>query len=110
MLRRPSVMRLPWHFAVCLTCLALVGSSQAGTPDPLRLIPDDADVLVKLEQPRTLVEAVLQSRVVHDLYQIDAIRNLYQSTNARRLDQLLAYFEKQLGVDRLGMLDRLAGG
>lgn len=103
-------MRLPWHFAVCVTCLALVYPSRAETPDVLRLIPEQADVLVKIEQPRKLLEAILNSPVVKDLYQIDAVHDLYNSTNARRFHQLVAYFEKQLGMDRLEMLDHLAGG
>jgi hypothetical protein len=103
-------MRLPWYFAVCLTCLVLVIPSRAETPNPLRLIPDEADLLIKVEQPRTLVEAILKSPMARDLYRIDAIHDLYNSTNARRFYQLISYFERQLGIDRLDMLDRLAGG
>jgi hypothetical protein len=103
-------MRSPWQLTVCLTCLVLGNASGAETPDLLRLIPDRADLLVKVEQPRSLVETVLNHPMVKDLYRIDAIRDLYQSTNARRLDQLIAYFEKQLGINRWELLDRLAGG
>ena len=103
-------MRFPWHFAVCLTCLVLVTPSRAETPDLLRLVPDQADLLVKIEQPRTLIETVLNHPMIKDLYHINAIRDLYGSTNVRRFDQLIAYFEKQLGLGRLELLDRLAGG
>src|SRR5713101_6857786 len=103
-------MRLPCHFAVWLTCLVLGSSARAETPDLLRLIPAQADLLVKVEQPRMLVEGVLTHALVKDLYHIDAIRDLYSSTNARRFYQLIAHFEKRLGVDRLEMVDRLAGG
>ncbi len=103
-------MRLPCTFAVWLTCLVLGSTSRAETPDLLRLIPAQADLLVKVEQPRVLVEGVLNHALVKDLYHIDAIRDLYNSTNARRFYQLIAHFEKRLGVDRFEMVDRLAGG
>jgi hypothetical protein len=103
-------MRLPWHAAACFVGLLLANPGRAEVPDPVRLIPDHADLLVKVEQPRALVEAVLNHPLVKDLYRIDAIRDLYSSTNARRFYQLLAYFEKQLGAPRLEILDHLAGG
>jgi hypothetical protein len=102
-------MRLSWH-ALCLTGLLFANPALADTADPLRLIPDHADLLVKVEHPPTLVEAFLSHPLVKDLYDIDAIQNLYNSTNARRFYQLLAHFEKQLGMNRFEMLDRLAGG
>jgi hypothetical protein len=103
-------MRFRCHFAVWLTCLVFVSPSRAETPDLLRLVPAQADLLVKVEQPRMLVEGILNHPLVKDLYHIDAIRDLYGSTNARRFYQLIAHFEKRLGVDRMEMVDRLAGG
>src|SRR5205823_2275355 len=73
-------------------------------------IPDQADLLVKIEQPRTLVEGLLHHPLVKDLYHIDAIQDLYNSTNARRFYQLLAHFEKQLGLNRFEILEHVAGG
>ena len=103
-------MRFAWHLMICLTCLVLASPSRAETPDPLQLIPDQADLLVKVEQPRAIIETVLHHPMVRDLYQIDAIRDLSTSTNVRRFNQLIAYFEKQLGLGRFELLDRLAGG
>ena len=91
-------MRLRWHAAVGFLGLLLGNPCRAEAPDPLRLIPDQADVLLKIEQPRSLVEVVLNHPLVKDLYRIDAIHDLYNSTNARRFYQLIAYFEKQLGA------------
>src|SRR5262249_23770643 len=48
--------------------------------------------------------------LLKQLQGFEGIRELYDSTNYHRFQQLLAYFEKQLGVDRLEMIDRLAGG
>src|SRR5437763_8094141 len=97
-----------WH-ALWLTGLLLGNPALAETADPLRLISDQADLLVKVEQPRALVEAFLSHPLVKDLYHIDAVHNLYNSTNARRFYQLLAHFEKQVGMSRFEILDRVAG-
>ncbi len=95
----------------CVTYLMLMASARSEPPpDPLRLIPEQADLMVKIEQPRRLVEAALNSDIVKQLQKIDAVRELYNSSNARQLYQFLAYFEKQLGADRYELLDRLAGG
>src|SRR5438034_3300405 len=103
-------MRVLWHFAVGLIGLVLVTSCRADTPDLLRLIPEEADLLVKVEQPRAVVENLLNHPLVNDLYHIDSVRDLYNSTNVRRFSQLVAYFEKELGAKRFELLDRLAGG
>jgi hypothetical protein len=102
-------MRWSWH-ALWLSCLLVAGPVRGETADSLRLIPDQADVLVKIEQPRTLVEGLLHHPLVKDLYHIDAIQDLYNSTNARRFYQLLAHFEKELGLNRFEILERVAGG
>src|SRR5262249_31927847 len=41
---------------------------------------------------------------------IQFVQDLYDSTNARRFFQLVAYFEKELGQDRMELLDKLTGG
>src|SRR2546428_419837 len=61
-------MRFFCHCAVLLTCAVLVNPSRADTADVLRLIPHQADLLVKIEQPRTLVEAVINHRIGKDFY------------------------------------------
>lgn len=79
-------------------------------PDPLRLVPNQAELLVQVDQPRKLVEAVTNLDVLKQLQALGAIKELYDSTNSRRFYQLVGYFEKQLGVPWPEMLDRLAGG
>jgi hypothetical protein len=107
-------MRLFRHFCSWLGCLALVLTAGAvradAPPDPLRLVSEQADFFVKVEQPRRLVEAVTGLDIVRRLQAIEAVRELSDSTNLRRLRQLLAYVEKELGVERMELLDRLAGG
>jgi hypothetical protein len=106
-------MRLFRHPLAWLACLALAPAASVradAPPDPLRLVPDHADLLVKIEQPRRLVESVLNLDLVKEVYNIEAVREFYDSTNARRFFQLVTYFEKQLGVSRFDLIDRVAGG
>src|SRR5581483_1254771 len=91
-------------------CLLLPGQAAAQQADPLRLVPAQAELLVKVENPRQLFNAVYQHDLVQELLRIDTIRELYDTTNARRFLQLLAYFEKKLGQSGLELLDQVAGG
>ena len=108
-----------------LCSLALCASLAFGTAlsaqeksDPLRLVPAQAhfsapvqiNLVVKIEQPSRAVRAFSEHEIVRDLLKIDAVRNLYDTTNFRQLFQLRDYFEKKLGVSGLEMLERLTGG
>jgi hypothetical protein len=91
--------------------LATAASARAETQaDALRLIPAKADFFFKVEQPRKLVDLVYALDLFKQLQQIDPIREFYDSTNARRFYQLVAYFEKQLGMKWPKMLERLGSG
>ncbi|HMC88058.1 MAG TPA: DUF3352 domain-containing protein [Gemmataceae bacterium] len=94
----------------CLLALVLGTARADERADPLRLVPSVADLVVTIEQPRTLLEGALNNPLFVALQKLEAIREFYESTNYRRSQQLLAYFEKKLGTDRLELLDRLAGG
>ncbi len=78
--------------------------------DPLRLVPAQADVALHVPQPRRAVEAVVTFDWLRQWGQFDAALEFLDSTNARRGRQLVAYFEKQLGMPWLETLDGLAGG
>jgi hypothetical protein len=95
-----------------LACLLLAPSAgRADTaPDPLRLVPKDADLVVEVPQARRLVETFTKLDLVKQLRQFDAVREYEDSTNARRFYQLVAYYEKELGMKWPELLDRLAGG
>ena len=97
---------------VCL-CLALAIPAAVradGPKDPLRFVPKQAEVVFKVERPRALLEAVQNHELVQEALKIAGVRELYDSTNYRRLFQLIAYFEKELGRDRYELLDALTGG
>lgn len=107
-------MRLFRLLLAGLACWALLAAAvPAGAeapPDPLRLVPAEADLLVKVEQPRRLLEAFTTLDWVKDVHQIDALREFYDSTTVRRVTQLVTYFEKQLGAGWPDLLDRLTSG
>ncbi len=104
-------MRLLSRFVAGLSLVALLAATAAAqTPSPLRLVPDSADLLVQVHNPRRLVETITTLDAVKQLQQFPYVHDLLDSTDGRRYYQLLAYFEKELGADRLELLDRLAGG
>jgi hypothetical protein len=95
-----------------LLCVPVVSAElpRADTPaSPLRLLPDQADLLIQAPQPRRLVETLTRLDTLKLLRQLAPVRELYDSTNARRFMQLVAYFEKELGLPWPQLLDRLAG-
>lgn len=93
-------------------CLALFTAAvrAEAPPDPLRLVPAQADLAIKLERPRQLAETVLALDLVKQLQTFEPFREFYDSTNFRRFQQLLGYFEKELGGKWPELLEQLAGG
>ena len=99
--------RYPFGF---LASLLIIQAAKADSPDPLRLLPDQADLCVKLEQPRALVEFIQHNHLFKQFQAIETVREFYGSTNFRRFSQLVAYFERELGANYPEIVDRLAGG
>jgi hypothetical protein len=102
------------HDRCCLAFLTLVLAAlparAESPPDPLRLVPAEADLFFKVENPRRLLDAVHYDELIEQLRGIPFLREQLESANVRRLLQFLAYYEKQLGFERMELLDRLAGG
>jgi hypothetical protein len=96
----------------CVACLLLWTTSvrAEAPPDPLRLVPEQADLFIKVEKPAQLLDAVHYYEILEQLQALSAVRERFDATDTRRLLQLLAYFEKQLGRSRTELLDQLAGG
>lgn len=93
-----------------MALLVCVPTMQAETPSSaLRLLPNQADLLIQVPQPRRLVETLTTLDALKQLQQLAPVRELFDSTNARRFAQLVAYFEKELGLPWPQLLDRLAG-
>ena len=76
---------------------------------PARLLPDQADLLVEVRQPRRLVETLTALDRLKQLRQLAPVREFLDSTSYRRFYQFVAYFEKELGAPWPQLLDRLAG-
>jgi hypothetical protein len=79
-------------------------------PDPLRLVPDQADVLIQVHQPRALVESLNSLDLYKQLESLEQVKELLDSTSYRRFFQLVAYYEKELGAPYPELIDKLAGG
>ena len=105
-------MRLLPRFAAGLSLVALLAAERRGGDAcrPCGFVPDSADLLLEIKNPRRLVETVTSLDALKQLQQFPSVKELLDSTTSRRYYQFLAYFEKELGADRLELLDRLAGG
>ena len=62
-------MKLTCYLALALLAPAARADSP---PDPLRFVPDRADVIVRVEQPRRLVEGFIGLEAVKELQKFDA--------------------------------------
>lgn len=101
--------RIGWCFiAVALFLVSIADAS--GSEDPLRLVPDNADLIVRVDDPRCLLETLLNFHEFKGLQELQSVKEVYDSTNYRRFLQLVSYFEKELGLKWPDMLDRLSGG
>lgn len=78
-------------------------------PSPLRILPEQTDLLFHIKQPRRLAETLLSLEMLQQIQQIAPVRELFDSTPYRRFYQLIAYFEKELGDSWPRLLDRLSG-
>jgi hypothetical protein len=90
--------------------LLLWHRAEAADSDPLRLVPETADVFVQIEKPRQAVDLFLSLATMKELRGFTQYREYYDSTDFRRFQQLVAYYEKQLGRPWPELLDQLAGG
>lgn len=102
--------------ASCLIALTFgITAVRADTPNtdtplsPLRLVPDDTDLLIQAPGPRRLVETLTSGGLLERLKSLAPVRDGLDSTNVRRFTQLVAYFEKELGLPWPQLLDRLGG-
>ena len=73
-------------------------------------MPSHAELVVKVDRPRDLLEAVEKHELFQKALLLPGYRELYDSTNVQRVYQLIAYFEKQLNKNKEEILDDLTGG
>ena len=106
-------MRLFRPLAGGLLYLGFLASTSFGAdapPSPLRLLPDQPDLVVQINQPRRLVESAVKLDLLKQLQTFSIVREQLDSTNARKGRQLLAYLERELGGKWPELFDKLAGG
>jgi hypothetical protein len=102
---------MPFRSWLLVAALFVPSAAWADDPkDPLRFVPAQADVVVKIERPRAVFEAVEKHAIFAEAKALAAVRELFDSTNVRRLEQLVAHFEKKLGANKNELLDHLGGG
>src|SRR5215813_1950325 len=96
-------------FRLALPVLALVFVPVAARADPLDCVPASSHVVLVADNPRKLAEAVTTLDAFKDAQKLGPVRQLYDSTDARRLLQVLAFAEKELGAKWPELLDQLGG-
>lgn len=96
--------------ALAFLILVFPAATRADAPDPLRVIPAGAEWVVKIENPRQIVRTIVAMPLFEELKKLEVFREAYETTNARRFYQLVAYFENALGHPYVELIDRLAGG
>ena len=95
-----------WPLAACLIAVGISGTRADEFPDPLRFVPKQADVALRVE-PGKLVEAIQSIPKLAELAKFPALREGLDSTNVRRFVKLLNYYERSWGF--LADVDRAIG-
>ena len=87
-----------------------VPAGRAESKDPLRFFPEQTDIVLKVEKPRALVEAVVRHDLAKEAQELQLVQNLVDSAKARQFFRIVAYFERELGAPWPELIDKLAGG
>src|SRR5262245_28989832 len=101
-------MRVP-RLCLGVFFLALAVPGRAADAPALRLVPAPADLVVQVPQPRKLWDSLYKLDYVRKGLEVAPVQELIDGTRVRRLRQLVAYAEKQLGVPHEELMDRLGG-
>jgi hypothetical protein len=98
---------------LCIVGLFLCSTSAAMAQDaknPLRFVPSQAELIVKVDRPRQLLDAVKKNELFQQAQKLAGVRDYYDTTTFQQLYQVIAYFEKKLGKSREEILDELTAG
>ncbi|CAN5348046.1 hypothetical protein BH11PLA2_BH11PLA2_41290 [soil metagenome] len=88
--------------AVCL-------ANALAIADPLKYMPLEAGVVMKVESPRTLVEGFVKLDAYKEVQAFPQVKEVLDSANARRLFQLLKYVEAETKTAWPELIDKVAG-
>ena len=92
-----------------LAAMLLVFATTARAADPLDFVPAQALLVLKVENPRKLADALTSLDAYKSARELTAFRNAYDTTTARRLYQMLGYVERELGAKWPALLEQLGG-
>jgi hypothetical protein len=99
------------YFSIVPLFLLSAGSAFAQeAKNPLRFVPGQAELVVKIDRPRQLVEMVEGHELFKKGVKLAGIRDYYDTTTVQQLYQLIGYFEKKLGKSRDEIIDDLSAG
>ena len=73
---------------LCLLPLLVTATVRADTPNPLSLIPDEANLVLRVEKPRALVESVVKNNLFQEMKELPFIREQMQAPAFQRFLQL----------------------
>ena len=92
-----------------LAALVVAFATTARAADPLDFVPAQAQLVLKVENPRKLADAFTSLDAYKSARELTAFQNAYDSTTARRLYQMLGYVERELGAKWPALLEQLGG-
>ena len=95
---------------VAAILLAALAAARPAPAAPLDLLPAEATLVVAAERPRALAELARDLPAYQAAAALPAVREVLDSSPARRFYQFVAYAEKELGKPWPDLLDRVAGG
>ena len=93
-------------FALLLTC-SLQSKEQIASP--LRVIPADTDIVIQVDDPRKLIESFTSLDIYKQLRKLPIVDELFQSTQAQQIFQIVSYYEKAMKSKWPTILDQVAG-
>lgn len=89
--------------------ILLLTPAQAAPPDPLHWAPEQSDLVIKIDQPRQLVDSVVNLDLFKQLQSFGPFAEFYDTGPFRRFFEILYYFERELGANRHDLIEQLAG-
>jgi len=102
--------RRRWWLALGLTFVFASTALAQTAKDPLRFVPAEAEWVTKIDRPRDVLSAIEKNELLQEAKKLAGFREYFDTTNARQLYQLIAYFEKQLGKNRQEIVDDISAG
>lgn len=98
---------------LCIIGLFVLSAPSAWAQDagnPLRFVSSQAELVIKVDRPRDLLDAVEKNELFVQAQKLAGVREYYDTTTFQQLYQLIAYFEKQCGQSRDEIIDELGAG